>query len=110
MLILIELLRSSKYTYDVGVSNTAGTLYYFIVMKNNVFIYCIIVVATILITKRVIEESSSPVEEMYHKQLVTTIDSILDARFGPDYCKENIDTINANTFSTCFSGIISPTE
>lgn len=79
-------------------------------MRNNIFIYCIIVASTILITKLVIEESSSPVEEMYHRQLVTTIDSILDARFGPDYCEEVIDTINANTFSTRFSGIISPTE
>ena len=94
----------------MGVSNTAGTLYYFIVMKNNVFTYCIIVAVTVLITKLVIEESSSPVEEMYHRQLVTTIDSILDARFGPSYCKEVVDTINANTFSTRFSGIISPTE
>ena len=93
----------------MGVSNTAGTLYYFIVMKNNVFTYCIIVAVTVLITKLVIEESSSPVEEMYHRQLVTTIDSILDARFGPGYCEENIDTINVNTFSTRFS-IISPTE
>ena len=79
-------------------------------MKNNVFTYCIIVAATVLITKLVIEESSSPVEDMYHRQLVTTIDSILDVRFGPDYCKEVIDTINANTFSTHFSGIISPME
>ena len=94
----------------MGVSNTAGTLYYFIVMKNNVFTYCIIVVATVLITKLVIEESSSPVEEMYHRQLVTTIDSILNARFSPDYCKETIDTINVNTFSTRFSGIILPTK
>lgn len=79
-------------------------------MRNNIFTYCIIVASTMLITKLVIEESSSPVEEMYHRQLVTTIDSILDARFGPDYYKEVIDTINANTFSTHFSGIISPTE
>lgn len=94
----------------MGVSNTAGTLYYFIVMRNNIFIYCIIVVSTILITKLVIKESSSPVEEMYHKQLVTIIDSILDARFSHSCCEENIDTINANTFSTRFNGIISPTE
>ena len=79
-------------------------------MKNNVFTYCIIIAATVLIINLVIEESSSPVEEMYHKQLVTTIDSILDARFGTGYCKEGIDTINANTFSTRFGGIISPTE
>lgn len=78
----------------MGVSNTAGTLYYFIVMRNNIFIYCIIVTSTILITKLVIKESSSPVEEMYHKQLVTTIDSILNARFGPGYCEEVVDSDN----------------
>ena len=92
----------------MGVSNTAGTLYYFYIMKSNIFTYCIIIVSTILITKLVIEESSSPVEEMYHRQLVTTIDSILDARFGHGYCEEVTDTINANIFSTRFSGIISP--
>ena len=94
----------------MGVSNTAGTLYYFIVMKNNIFTYCTIVAATILITKFVIKESSSPVEDMYHRQLVITLDSILDARFSHGCCEENIDTINANTFNTSFSGIISPTE
>ena len=79
-------------------------------MRSKTFIYCIIVAATILITKLVTEESSSPVEEMYHRQLVTTIDSILDARFSNGCCKEGIDTINANAFSTRFSGIISPME
>ena len=95
----------------MGVSNTAGTLYYFIVMKNNVFTYCIIVAATILITKLVIEESSSPVEEMYHRQLVTTIDSILDARFGPGCYKEVIDSNdNVSIPNTRFGDIISPTD
>ena len=61
-------------------------------MKNNVFTYCIIVAVTVLITKLVIEESSSPVEEMYHRQLVVTLDSILDARFGPGCYKEVIDS------------------
>lgn len=77
-------------------------------MRNNIFTYCIIVTATILITKLVIKESSSPVEDMYHRQLVVTLDSILDARFSNCCCKENIDSINANTFSTHFSSIISP--
>ena len=63
-------------------------------MKSNTFTYCIIVAVTILITKFVIEESSSPVEEMYHRQLVTTIDSILDARFGHGCCKEVVDSDN----------------
>ena len=70
----------------------AGTLYYFYIMRNNIFTYCIIVAATILITKLVIEESSAPVEEMYHRQLVITLDSILDARFDPGCCEEVIDS------------------
>ena len=71
-------------------------------MKNNILTYCIIVAATILITKLVIEESSSPVEEMYHKQLVTTIDSILDARFGSGYCEEVVDSDNISVHPTLF--------
>ena len=70
----------------------AGTLYYFIVMRSKTFTYCIIVAATIFVTKFVIEESSAPVEEMYHKQLVNTLDSILDARFDPGCCEEVIDS------------------
>ena len=94
----------------MGVSNTADTLYYFYIMRSNTFTYCIIVAVTILITKFVIEESSSPVEEMYHRQLVVTLDSILDARFGPDYCKEVIDNNNVNITNTRFSDILSPTN
>lgn len=76
----------------MGVSNTAGTLYYFYIMRNKTFTYCIIIAATILITKFVIEESSAPVEEMYHKQLVNTLDSILDSRFDPGCCEEVVDS------------------
>lgn len=54
--------------------------------------------------------TSSPVEEMYHKQLVVTLDSILDARFGAGCCEEDIDTVSANTFHTNFSGMISPMD
>ena len=56
------------------------------------------------------KNTSSPVEEMYHRQLVVTLDSILDTRFGPGCCEEDIDTVNTNTFSTRFSGILSPTD
>ena len=70
----------------------AGTLYYFYIMRNNIFTYCIIVAATIFVTKFVIEESSAPVEDMYHRQLVTTLDSILDARFDPGCCEEVVDS------------------
>ena len=94
----------------MGVSNTAGTLYYFYIMRNKTFTYCIIVAITILITKFVIEESSSPVEEIYHRQLVVTLDSILDARFGPGYCKEVVDSDNVSVLHTRFGDIISPTD
>ena len=47
---------------------------------------------------------------MYHRQLVVTLDSILDARFGPGCCEEDIDTISANTFNTRFGGILSPMD
>ena len=29
---------------------------------------------------------------MYHRQLVTTLDSILDARFDPGCCEEVVDS------------------
>ena len=54
---------------------------------------------------------SSPVEEMYHRQLVVTLDSILDARFGPCCCKEVIDSNdNVSVPYTRFGDILSPTD
>ena len=97
-------------TRDVGVSNTAGTLYYFIVMRSKTFIYCIIVAATIIVTKFVIEKSSAPVEEMYHRQLVNTLDSILDARFDPGCCEEVIDSNDVTIIKTRFSDSLSPMD
>ena len=80
-------------------------------MRNNIFTYCIIVAITIFVTKLVIKESSSPVEEMYHRQLVITLDSILDARFGPGCYKEVIDSNdNVSVPHTRFGDIISPTD
>ena len=35
--------------------------------------------------------TSSPVEEMYRRVLVTTLDSILDARFNTGCCEEVTD-------------------
>ena len=61
-------------------------------MRNNIFTYCIIIAATILITRLIIEESSAPVEDMYHRQLVTTLDSILNARFDPGCYEEVVDS------------------
>ena len=54
---------------------------------------------------------SSPVEEMYHRQLVITLDSILDARFGPGCCKEVVDSNdNVSVPHTRFGDILSPTN
>lgn len=72
-----------------------------------VICYCLDRCSKVVITEAV---TSSPVEEMYHKQLVTTLDSILDARFCPSCCKEYADTVNANTFHTRFNSILSPME
>ena len=97
----------------MGVSNTAGTLNFINNMKDFgigiligfgiALVICVIIFCSYLGNIKAI--TSSPVEEMYHRQLVVTLDSILDARFGPGCCKEDIDTVNINTFSTRFSGI-----
>lgn len=66
-------------------------------MNTNTYIlWCSCVIAILIGVTQIllvihIENSviSSPVEEMYHKQLVTTVDSILDARFGADCCAED---------------------
>lgn len=47
---------------------------------------------------------------MYHRQLVVTLDSILDARFDAGCCKEDIDTVNANTFRTRFNSNLLPMQ
>ena len=47
---------------------------------------------------------------MYHKQLVVTLDSILDARFGSGCYKEVIDSNNVSVFHTRFGDILSPTD
>ena len=52
--------------------------------------------------------TSSPVEEMYHRQLITTLDSILDARFGPGCYKEVIDSNDVSVPYTRLGDILSP--
>lgn len=87
-------------------------------MNTNTYIFwcscwiiIIIGVASTFIVKNVeYQVTSSPVEGMYHRQLVTTIDSILDARFGAGCCEEDIDTISANTFCTHFGGNLLPID
>lgn len=38
--------------------------------------------------KFIYDYMNSPVEEMYHKHLVTTVDSILDSRFGDNHIED----------------------
>ena len=79
-------------------------------MNRNTINYILIVIVTILSTKFALEKNSSPVEEMYHRQLVVTLDSILDARFSAGCCEEDVDTVNANTFHTRFGGNFLPMD
>ena len=51
--------------------------------------------------------TSSPVEEMYHRQLVVTLDSILDARFGAGCCEEVIDSDDVSVPPTLFRNHVS---
>ena len=53
---------------------------------------------------------SSLVEEMYHRQLVVTLDSILDARFSTNYYKEVIDSDSVSVLHTRFGNILSPID
>ena len=85
---------------------------------NKYILWCscwitiLIGIVSILIVEHVEHQvTSSPVEEMYHRQLVVTLDSILDARFGPGCYKEVIDSNdNVSVPHTQFGDIISPTD
>lgn len=83
-------------------------------MKTIAYIILILIAvicAHIFIKSTVrIAVTSSPVEEMYHRQLIVTLDSILNARFGAGCCEEDIDTVNTNTFNTRFGGNLLPME
>ena len=102
----------------MGVSNTANTLNFIKDMKDYIFAILLLIsllgisyfVATYDDVVKLNKNTSSPVEEMFHRQIVTTLDSILDARFGTGCCKEDIDTVNADTFRTRFGDILSPTN
>lgn len=102
----------------MGVSNTADTLNFINSMKDfgiGILIgLCIALVITVVIFCSYLGSvkaiTSSPVEEMYHRQLVTTLDSILDARFGPGCYKEVIDSNNVSVSHTRFGDILSPTD
>ena len=75
-------------------------------------IYFIIVIGIVIYTNvQSNKNTSSPVEEMYHRQLVVTLDSILDARFGHGCYKEVIDSNdNVSVPHTLFGNILSPTN
>ena len=75
-------------------------------------IYFIIVIGIVIYTNvQSNKNTSTPVEEMYHRQLVITLDSILDARFGHGCYKEVIDSnYNVSVPNTRFGDIISPTD
>ena len=103
----------------MGVSNTADTLNFINNMNLNKYIlWCscwitiLIGIMSILIVEHVEHQvTSSHVEEMYHIQLVVTLDSILDARFGPGCCKEVIDSNdNVSVSNTRFGDILLPTN
>ena len=71
-------------------------------------VICVIIFCSYLGNIKAI--TSSPVEEMYHRQIVTTLDSILDARFGPGCYEEAIDSDSVSIPHTRFGDILSPTE
>lgn len=74
-------------------------------------IYFVIVIGIVIYTNvQSNKNTSTPVEEMYHRQLVVTLDSILNARFGTGCCEEDIDTVNADTFRTRFGNNLSPMD
>ena len=102
----------------MGVSNTASTLNFINSMKDFgigiliglgiALVICVIIFCSYLGNIKAI--TSSPVEEMYHRQLVVILDSVLDARFSPGCCKEVIDSNNVSVPYTRFGDILSPTD
>ena len=75
-------------------------------------IYFIIVIGIVIYTNmQSNKNTSTPVEEMYRRQLVVTLDSILNAKFGSGCCKEVIDSNdNVSIPNTRFGDILSPTD
>ena len=82
-----------------------------IIYWGSLFVWGILIsLFWIKVAKDSYSVTSSPVEEMYHRQLVTTIDSILDARFGPGCCEEDIDTDSVTVIKGRFNGFLAPME
>ena len=76
----------------------AGTLNFINDMKTIAYIVLILIAvicAHIFIKSTVrIAVTSSPVEEMYHKQLIITLDSVLDAHLNA--ATNTIDTVKTD--------------
>lgn len=77
---------------------------------RTIFVCFTIIICCVILTDYHPDSIISPVEEMYHRQLVTTIDSILDARFGPGCCEEDIDTDSVTIIKGRFNGFLAPME
>ena len=76
-----------------------------------ILMFIAIICAHIFIKSTVrIAVTSSPVEEMYHRQLVNTIDSILDARFSTGCCEEVIDSDDVSVTHNRFGRILIPAK
>ena len=80
-------------------------------VTSATFIAIVIFIGIVLLGYNIISDTStvtSPVEEMYHKQLVVTLDSILDARFGAGCCEEVIDSDDVSVTNDEFGRVILP--
>ena len=88
----------------MGVSNTADTLNFINYMNLNKYILwcsaCIVIcvgIMTIILDVDIHRNNTStPVEEMYHRQLVITLDSVLDVHLNAATLKELKDKDSAN--------------
>lgn len=102
----------------MGVSNTAGTLNFTNEMDINKYIawcsVCIVIcigIMTIILDVDIRKNNtSSPVEEMYHKQLVITLDSVLNAKFDVGCYEEVIDSDDVSVPHDRFGRILAPIE
>lgn len=84
---------------------------------NKYILWCscwitiLIGVISIIIVEHIEHQvTSSPVEEMYHRQLVVTLDSIFDARFGTGCCEEVIDSDDVSVTHDEFGRVILPNK
>ena len=71
-----------------------------IIMKDviiGVLVLAVIIFCWILVLQnKDTSNTSSPVEEMYHRELVTILDSILDSRFACGvYADDSIDYVSS---------------